>query len=514
MKKSTFIIAFLLVFQMAISQIHVGPSQTYATIAAATNANAIGPGDTVYVHAGVYTTGGWIGNLVGTPSQWITIRPYLNDSVSIQVETDISVAKYVKITGLNFYGNNPATSASVFHLLFFGTGSTSSTCYMNVHDIIVDNCKFTNLNNTGKSSSTGANLKIINTARVKVTNCLFKNGTNITDGISFNGCRDGEVSNCRFEKLGAGADGSHCKGGAKKITYKRNLFIDCDACGLDIGGCTGTAFFCPTYSSTSFEADSCEVYSNIFIRGKTPIKLSSAWNTRVYNNTSFKATTFAFRTLNASCNPIYNKTNHIYNNIFTTNSTNGIYMNASASYTYNTHYFKNNLFHNYKQANPTAIGWAEYPGVNVSGTLIGDPKFNDTLNWNFSLLAGSPAIASGTNVSTPTNDYNNSLFNIPARSRGAIEYAGITNINATNFEDANNVNIYPNPSNGEFTIGWSGAGTIRTIEVYNILGKLMLQESPTGYNPKVDLSEMGKGAYKIVLRSNTGSLVSRTVIVE
>ncbi len=395
-------------------QIHVGPGQSYPSIFAASHSKNVHPGDTIFVHAGIYSdTGYGIDSLIGSPSKWIVIMNYPGDSVSIHVQYTFQHAQYLKIKGLNFFGNDTAYSANVFHQLFF---DYMYDCFIDNHDIIIDSCNFTELNNTGKTGS-GACLKFTGTDNFVVTNCLFSYGTNIADGISMNADRNGRIESCKF--INMPADGSHCKGGSKNITYQRNLFINCTAGGLDIGGDTGPQFFCPL--GAAWEADSIKVYANIFIGGNTGIRLGSCHNSFIINNTCFKMLQFAFRSLNTSSNNIYLANNVIANNIFTTYSTNHIYLNASNDFTYNTEFFKNNLFHDYLNPDPMAINLSEMPGVNDTLSIIGDPLFTDTLHGDFSLKTGSPAIGAGVLTAEPIMDFAGKIYSSGKRSIGAIE---------------------------------------------------------------------------------------------
>ncbi|HEY3873853.1 MAG TPA: right-handed parallel beta-helix repeat-containing protein, partial [Candidatus Kapabacteria bacterium] len=397
------------------AQIHVGAGQTYPTLAAAASARVIHPGDTVFVHAGIYSDAkALFDSLIGTPENWITIEPYQQDSVSIHVQYTFQAAQYLRISGLHFYGNDRTDSAAVFHLLFF---DYQYVCFTSNHDIIIENCTFDELNNTGKGN-TGACLKLDGTANFQVLNCAFRNGTNITDGISLNADSGGEIRGCTFENMPG--DGSHCKGGSKNITYEKNRFTQCAIDGLDVGGDTGPQFFCPL--DATWEADSIRVYDNIFIGGDVGIRLSSCHHSFLFNNTCFKSSEFAFRSLNTSETGITLDSNYVYNNIFTTDGADGLYMNASDNFNYNTEFFKNNLFHDYLHSDPPSIGWSEMPGVNVSGSLIGDPDFTDTANGNFSLKPGSPAIGAGTPTLEPLTDYRSIPYAASGRTIGAFEF--------------------------------------------------------------------------------------------
>ncbi len=502
---STFRISFVLLFALLLpisgwAQIQVGPGQAYPNIGAAANAKVVHPGDTIFVHAGTYSDANTlIDSLIGTPDKWIVIMPYEQDSVSIHVQYTFQAAQYLKISGLNLYGNDRADSAEVYHLLFF---DYQYACFTSNHDIIIENCNFTDLNNTGKEN-TGACLKIDGTENFQVLNCTFKDGTNITDGISLNADINGLVSHCTFENMPG--DGSHCKGGAKHITYQQNLFINCEADGVDVGGDTGPQFFCPL--GATWEADSIMVYANVFIGGTTGMRLSSCHHAFIFNNTCFKTTEFAFRSLNTSETGIMLDSNYVYNNIFTTYSPYGIYMNASDSFNYNTEFFKNNLFHDYKNPDPASIGWSELPGANVSGSIIGDPEFADTSNRDFSLKAGSLAIGAGFPESEPVTDYTGIPYSLAARSIGAYETqpAGVTIVLANG-----GFAIAPNPCNEELTLWCNGKTTISEISILDVLGREVMGISTTPNSHSmtipIDVTSLLDGNYILLLHASDGSL--------
>lgn len=497
----TALLLHLLLSTTTAAQIHVGPSQTYPDLGAAAHARAIKAGDTVYLHAGTYTNSTyWIDSLMGTPDQWITIAPFGHDSVSIHEQYTFQTAQYVRISGLNFFGDDSTQRSRVFHLLFF---DYEYACFTANHDIIVENCNFTNLNNTGKGS-TGACIKFTGTDNFQVRNCTFRDGTNITDGISLNADRNGLVSHCTFENMPG--DGSHCKGGTKNITYEKNLFINCIADGLDVGGDTGPQFFCPL--GATWEADSIMVYANIFIGGLTGIRLSSCHNSFIYNNTCFKQTTFAFRSLNASSNNITLANNHIANNIFTT--VGAIYMNASDNFDYSTEFFANNLFHSYGSADPASINWSELPGVNVTGSLIGDPQFADTLNRDFSLRAGSPAIGAGVQLAEPATDYRDKPYSTGSRSIGAIEVqqlGGIGQVPLTDFR------LAPNPCSDRLAI-YLVDRVAAEVTVLDVLGREVLHVAMPPSSSSINLTLLADGSYTIVVRGSAGELVGRQMVVK
>ena len=488
------------------AQIQVGPGQIFPNIGAAAAARAVHPGDTVFVHAGTYGDANTlIDSLIGTPDQWIVIMPFGNDSVSIHVQYTFQAAEYLKISGLNFFGNDRADSAEVFHLLFF---DYQYACFTSNHDIIIENCTFDSLNNTGKGN-TGACLKIDGTANFQVLNCTFKNGTNITDGISLNADMNGVVSHCTFENMPG--DGSHCKGGAKNITYQQNLFINCDADGVDVGGDTGPAFFCPL--GATWEADSIMVFANVFIGGLTGIRLSSCHHAFIFNNTCFKTTDFAFRSLNTSEIGITLDSNYVFNNIFTTYSPYGIYMNASDSFNYNTEFFRNNLFHDYKNPDPTSIGWSELPGVNVSGSIIGDPEFTDTANGNFSLKSGSPAIGAAFPEQEPVTDYLGVPYSLTARSIGAYESQS-DEVKLTTI--GGGFIIAPNPCGNMVTLSCNDHAPSE-ISIMDALGREVLRmanSDPNATTIPINVTSLLDGGYIVIARAGNGNLLAHGSFVK
>lgn len=502
----------LIVPDLGTAQVHVGPGQTYATIAAAASARAVHLGDTVFVHAGTYSdAGALVDSLIGTPDKWITIEPYqaeqssAPDSVSIHVQYTFQAAQYLHVSGLHFYGNDRADSAAVFHLLFF---DYQYACFTSNHDIIIENCTFDDLNNTGKGS-TGACLKLDGTANFEVLNCAFRNGTNITDGMSLNADSGGVISGCTFENLPG--DGSHCKGGAKNITYEKNRFINCVADGVDVGGDTGPQFFCPL--DAAWEADSIRVYANVFIGGDVGIRLSSCHHAFIFNNTCFKSSEFAFRSLNTSETGITLDSNYVYNNIFTTYSPNGIYMNASGNFTYNTEFFKNNLFHDYRNGDPMSIGWSEMPGVNVSGTLIGDPDFADTANGDFSLKSGSPAIGAGTPTTEPASDYRSISYSV-SRSIGAFEFQS-SGVEIP--EKTGSFLLFPNPSSGSITLSAQGIEPNSEISIVDVLGRECLRapiQAEGNVSISLDVSTLVGGPYMVTIHNPSGTLAQHLVFLK
>ena len=71
--------------------------------------------------------------------------------------------------------------------------------------------------------------------------------------------------------------------------------------------------------------------------------------------------------------------------------------------------------------------------------------------------------------------------------------------------------IYPNPSNGKFTISLNNDKEY-DLSVYNTLGQLVFSEKITDMNNDIDLSELTKGNYTIHLRNEVDIYIEKLII--
>ncbi len=141
-------------------------------------------------------------------------------------------------------------------------------------------------------------------------------------------------------------------------------------------------------------------------------------------------------------------------------------------------------------------------------SFIADPLFVNSSANNYYLTAASPCINTGTNTGITTD------FNLTPRPNGsydigAYEYINTTGIN--NITNCSELNIYPNPNNGNFVIEPSN-GTKQTMQVYDVNGKVVLTKTING-KTSIDASGLSEGVYNISLQSNEGVVNKRLVIV-
>jgi hypothetical protein len=122
------------------------------------------------------------------------------------------------------------------------------------------------------------------------------------------------------------------------------------------------------------------------------------------------------------------------------------------------------------------------------------------------------------------DDQGNVVWQYPADPTKAFryecDYAGLTallgadpcGLVGINEAEAENISIYPNPSNGIFNIsGIPADETINGISVYNMIGSKVLASSNTN---SIDLTEASNGFYFITINFESGDRITRKVSVQ
>jgi hypothetical protein len=71
--------------------------------------------------------------------------------------------------------------------------------------------------------------------------------------------------------------------------------------------------------------------------------------------------------------------------------------------------------------------------------------------------------------------------------------------------------VYPNPSNGVFTVD-AGFDEAVTIVVYNMAGKQVLNQTTTGSQTQLNLDGVAKGVYMVQLQTNSGMQTGKLII--
>jgi hypothetical protein len=72
-------------------------------------------------------------------------------------------------------------------------------------------------------------------------------------------------------------------------------------------------------------------------------------------------------------------------------------------------------------------------------------------------------------------------------------------------------NVYPNPTNGVFTIELDGNAKY-DVTVNNVLGQTVYTTSTTSMSITIDLSSFEKGIYTIELKNNSGTYIDKIIV--
>ena len=129
--------------------------------------------------------------------------------------------------------------------------------------------------------------------------------------------------------------------------------------------------------------------------------------------------------------------------------------------------------------NTTITTLTDASGNANNGTLVNFTKTGTTSNF----LAGSP-IVTGTNCAVLSNE---------------------------SFEVANNIKMYPNPTNGIFTIETQ---EVSTVDVFDMIGKKVYSNKVSVGSSNIDLSNYTNGIYLLTVTNQKGNLNTYKLIKE
>jgi len=150
-----------------------------------------------------------------------------------------------------------------------------------------------------------------------------------------------------------------------------------------------------------------------------------------------------------------------------------------------------------------------YPGL---GNIFTDPLFIDIPNGNFNLQPSSPCIDMGTPDTTglmlPLTDFWGNARIVNNRiDIGAIEYPGNVTVNL----EQNYFTIFPNPSNGIFSINQDESGQKYIVQILDCNGHIIYNNLLTKSSEQIDISKFPNGIYLMKIISKNGFSVKKII---
>ena len=103
--------------------------------------------------------------------------------------------------------------------------------------------------------------------------------------------------------------------------------------------------------------------------------------------------------------------------------------------------------------------------------------------------------------SVPAND--SVVTSAPGDSSANKVPTAVTNIN----NQESNILLYPNPAREELNVVFSATADIKTIAVYNIIGKVLVVYKVTGDSANMNLENIPSGIYFVRLTNSHGDVV-------
>jgi hypothetical protein len=433
-------------------------------------------------------------------------------------------------------------------ILVYGNFSTVGYPH---HNVMVTNCE--SYNNPGiadPNNIRGNGIIVSNTDGALIENCIAHgNGSsNIhcggPGGIWTYDCNNIIIQYCESynNHSGSACDGLgfDLDGGTINSIMQYNYSHDNDGGGFLMGqmlnGRPWKNNIC-RYNISENDARTNAAGITLFKEGSTTI-MDSVY---IYNNTVFispaaiNSSESAFRVTQW-----YTGINHVmaYNNIFITMGgvplvdvpvgysaylAGNLYWSSGAPFiinyqgtTYNTlSSWRNATNNELLNGNPTGLDTDPIlSNVGAGGTL--NPASTYSLNA-YKLLNNSPAIDAGLNLDSlfninagPVDYWGNTIPAGLAADIGANEAAFLTSILKTN-SDQIGIIIYPNPTNGKFTVL---TGKTNSVEVFNVLGEKIFNAIINGGTADINLSDIPKGIYFVRLTYNEGRYQTEKIIIQ
>ncbi len=136
-------------------------------------------------------------------------------------------------------------------------------------------------------------------------------------------------------------------------------------------------------------------------------------------------------------------------------------------------------------------------------------RIHDAATWNTLTITTNPYTLTGlegltsydilvTSICDETESESSETITVSTKNVGVDEYTETT------------VSVYPNPTDGQFTI-YNGQSIMNTVVVYDVYGKLLSTISANGSTVEVDLSRYAAGVYLLRVSTENGVVTKRIV---
>ncbi len=143
---------------------------------------------------------------------------------------------------------------------------------------------------------------------------------------------------------------------------------------------------------------------------------------------------------------------------------------------------------------------------------------DSTYAWDYA--DGSPLAVSvnGSHTYATAATYNATLYTVSGLYTTCLD-TKVTPVNVTVCTDiqennaANMLNIYPNPSNGLYTVNMNTAAKT-TVEVYNVIGEVVFSTQLINNTALVDLTNYSAGVYSMKVISENTTIVKQIVLTK
>ena len=352
------------------------------------------PGTRIYLRAGTYSGGTFIGDLQGTADAPIKIIG-LGDVVIEGGNSGLQLSdpQYLILEHLDIRG------AAQNGLNIDDGGSYDSPA----HHIVLREVHVRDVGDGGNEDC----IKLSGVDDFWVLDSSVSNCTG--QGIDMVGCHRGVISGSSVsDKPGAGIQ---AKGGTSDITIHGNRISDVDGRGVNAGGSTGLEFFRP--DDATYEGADIRVVGNIFERvgaeSGAPVAFVGCDGCTFANNTVVEPQTWVARILQETTGERFvpSRDGVFVNNIVVFNMAdirNGTFVNVGPDTAPETFTFANNLWF--------ALDDPDFDGPTLSGgipapenSVVADPEFEDREGGIYFIGPDSPAAGAGQALTSQHPDY-------------------------------------------------------------------------------------------------------------